>query len=93
MKAYCGKREDYFKRDKFFEELKDDVECMYESFDFEECKKWAKNRIKELGFVSRYTHCNYSKSENWIEIDFGSYSTFIIFYDLSESDWKEFLGC
>ena len=49
-----------------------------------------KNHIN--GFKSYYQNCNIDNHREWIEIDYGSYSTFCLFYDLSNDDWLEFYG-
>lgn len=92
MKIYFGKREDYFKPGKFWEEIRDDVPYSEEVENYEFAKEWLKNKLEELGFTAHYYNCNFSKKGNWIELDFGSWRDFVLLYEMNDEDWRIFFG-
>lgn len=92
MKIYYGRREDYFDRESKFEKLIDNPPVTCEVASYQDALKWIRKKAKELNKTIYYYNCSYSKKNNWIEIDFGSWIDFVLLYDLTEENWKEFIG-
>lgn len=92
MKLYYGRREDYFDRENVFEKLINNPPVTCEVKSYKDAVKWINKKAKELNKTVYYFNCNYSKENNWIEIDSGSWCDFVLLYDLTEEDWKEFIG-
>jgi len=88
MKIYYGTRNEYF--EKSFGELKDALPITLEVENYSEGIKWVRNKLKEMHYTSFYFNCNFSKEKNFVEIDYGDYNYFFLFFDLSDEDWKVF---
>ena len=91
MKIYFGHRDEYF-ADMYWGSLKSDLIPTIEVKSLSDARTWLNNKLEEIGFISYYQNCNIDNHHEWIEIDFGSYSTFCLFYDLNNDDWLEFYG-
>ena len=90
MKIYLGKRDEYFKSGRYWDELRDDIVPTAEVKGYKEGQKWIMKKLKDIGYKSYYSNINFSREKGWIEIDVGSWSQFFLFYDLSDDEWKEF---
>ena len=64
MKIFHGKREEYFKNGKYFEELINNPPMTITVNNFKDGNEWLKNKIHELRFTSCCLHCNFSKRKN-----------------------------
>lgn len=89
MKVYFGRREHYFKDGKWWEELVDDPPISAEVKDYNTGQKYLLKTLEELDLKSHYQKMNFNFDKNWLEIDFGSWGNFFLFYDLTEEDWKQ----
>ena len=91
MKIYFGYRDDYYEAE-YWEKLKKDLFPIIEVDNYHDGQKWLREKLQDINFKSYYQNVNFSKEYNYIEIDFGSYTKFCLFYDLSKEDWDMFYG-
>lgn len=57
----------------------------------EEGFKIVKEYLKEHDFASYYMRMNFNMEDNWVEIDFGSWTFFFYFMGLTKKDWSDLL--
>lgn len=89
MKIGFGRRHEYITDDY---KLKENVKVIEEVDTIEKANKWLNNKLKEIGFKSYYKNINFVQENNLIEIDFGDWSYFCYYFDLSDENWEELLG-
>lgn len=89
MKIGFGKREDYITN---VFTIKDDAVVVAEVNTVKEGNKWLSNKLKEMEYKSYYLNVNFIEDNNLIEIDYGSYTNFCYFWDLTDENWNEFFG-
>lgn len=90
MKIYFGQRDDYFKPDKWWKELKDDIPVTAECNSIEDAFTWMKNYLKKNDFKSYYYRINISNNKDWLEVDWGSHYMFFIVYEITEEEFNDF---
>ena len=79
MKIFFGKRSDYFE-DMYWGSLKDNLTPIVEVDTLNDGWSWLNNKLKEIKLSSHYKNCNIDNHYEWIEVDYGSYTNFCLFY-------------
>ena len=90
MNIYYGKRDELYEKE--YGKIKSTNSPLITTKDYIEGIKWIRKDIKDRGFDSPYMNISFSQEDDFVEIDFGSWSYFYCLNNLTDKDWSEFFG-
>lgn len=91
MKVVCGRRTMIYEPGEFLSKVKNNIVPDAEFDNVKDLKKYIAETIKNINITNYYTRINIGINNDLIDIDFGSWSEFIVVYDLTPEQINEYV--